>query len=178
MKYIRLSPLGAWCLGVAGEYQPEASTSGGSWRVLPNLEIVSGDARPDAADALFLDRIVERTSEAVWRLERDKILVRVEEGLKLDEIAAFLERHAQGPLPGTVRTLLDDLEQRSGRLRDLGTVRMIECTDPETARMLLLDPKLKTLCEPSGKRGIVFRANVESQVRSQLRKLGYVLPST
>ncbi|MGZ3470683.1 MAG: helicase-associated domain-containing protein [Isosphaeraceae bacterium] len=178
LKYIRLSPLGAWCLGVAGEYQPEASTFGGSWRVLPNLEIVSGDARPDAADALFLDRIAERTSEAVWRLERDKILVRVEEGLKLDEIAAFLERHAQGPLPGTVRTLLDDLEQRSGRLRDLGTVRMIECTDPETARMLLLDPKLKTLCEPSGKRGIVFRANVESQVRSQLRKLGYVLPST
>ncbi|MGZ3317365.1 MAG: helicase-associated domain-containing protein [Isosphaeraceae bacterium] len=178
LKYIRLSPLGAWCLGVAGEYQPEASTFGGSWRVLPNLEIVSGDARPDAADALFLDRIAERTSEAVWRLERDKILVRVQEGLKLDEIAAFLERHAQGPLPGTVRTLLDDLEQRSGRLRDLGTVRMIECTDPETARMLLLDPKLKTLCEPSGKRGIVFRANVESQVRSQLRKLGYVLPST
>jgi Helicase conserved C-terminal domain len=178
LKYIRLNPLGAWCLGVAGDYQPESSASGASWRVLPNLEIVSGDARPDPGDALFLDRVAERTSEAVWRLERDKILVRVEEGLKLDEIAAFLERHAQGPLPGTVRALLDDLEQRSGRLRDLGTVRMIECTDPETARMLLLDPKLKTLCEPAGKRGIVFRANVESQVRTQLRKLGYVLPST
>ena len=145
---------------------------------MPNLEIVSGDARPDAADALFLDRIAERTSESVWRLERDKILGRVEEGQKLDEITAFLEKHAQGPLPGTVRALLDDLEQRSGRLRDLGTVRMIECTDEETARMLLLDPKLKTLCEPAGKRGIVFRANQEPQVRSQLRRLGYVLPST
>ena len=64
----------------------------------------------------------------------------------------------QGSLPGTVRALLDDLEKRSGQLRDLGTVRMIECADPETARMLLLDPKLKTLCEPAGKRGIVFRA--------------------
>ena len=111
----------------------------------------------------------------VWNATRS---AGVEEGLKLDEIAAFLERHAQGPLPGTVRTLLDDLEQRSGRLRDLGTVSQRSSTDPETARMLLLDPKLKTLCEPSGKRGIVFRANVESQVRSQLRKLGYVLPST
>ena len=178
LKYIRLNPLGAWCLGVASDYQPEASMSGGSWRVLPNLEIVSGDARPDPGDALFLDRVAERTSEAVWRLDRDKILARVEEGQKIDEIAVFLERHAQGSLPGTVRTLLDDLEQRSGLLRDLGTVRIIECTDPETARMLLLDPKLKTLCEPAGKRGIVFRANVESQVRTQLRKLGYVLPST
>ncbi len=178
LKFIRLNPLGAWCLGVAAEYQSEAATSGGSWRVLPNLEIVSGDARPDAADALFLDRIAERTSEAVWRLDRDKILERVEEGLQLGEIAAFLERHAQGALPATVQSLLDDMEQRSGRLRDLGTVRMIECSDAETARMLMLDPKLKTLCEPAGKRGIVFRANVEPQVRTQLRKLGYVLPST
>ena len=178
LKYIRLNPLGAWCLGVVSDYQPEASMSGGSWRVLPNLEIVSGDARPDPGDALFLDRVAERTSEAVWRLDRDKILARVEEGQKIDEIAVFLERHAQGSLPGTVRTLLDDLEQRSGQLRDLGTVRIFECTDPETARMLLLDPKLKTLCEPAGKRGIVFRANVEAQVRTQLRKLGYVLPST
>ncbi len=178
LKYIRLNPLGAWCLGVVSDYQPEASMSGGSWRVLPNLEIVSGDARPDPGDALFLDRVAERTSEAVWRLDRDKILARVEEGQKIDEIAVFLERHAQGSLPGTVRTLLDDLEQRSGQLRDLGTVRIFECTDPETARMLLLDPKLKTLCELAGKRGIVFRANVESQVRTQLRKLGYVFPST
>ena len=83
----------------------------------------------------------------------------------------------EGSLPGTVRTLLDDLEKRAGQLRDLGTVRMIECADAETARMLLLDPKLKTLCEAAGKRGLVFR-DVESQVRAQLRKLGYVLPSS
>ena len=70
LKYIRLNPLGAWCLGVAGNYLPEATFPGGSWRVLPNLEIVSGDARPDTGDALFLDQIAERTSEAVWRLDR------------------------------------------------------------------------------------------------------------
>ena len=145
---------------------------------MPNLEIISGDVRPDPGDGLFLDRIAERTSDAVWRLDRDKILARVEEGLKIDEISTFLERHAQGSLPGTVRALLDDLEQRSGQLRDLGTVRMIECTDPETARLLLLDPKLKSLCEAAGKRGLVFRVNLESQVRAQLRKLGYVLPSS
>ena len=178
LKYIRLNPLGAWCLGVAGDYEAESAALGGSWRVLPNLEIVSGDARPDPGDALFLDRVAERTSEAVWRLDRDKILARLEEGLKINEISTFLERHAQGSLPGTVTALLDDMEKRSGQLRDLGTVRMIECTNPETARMLLLDPKLKTLCEAAGKRGLVFRASVEPQVRAQLRKLGYVLPST
>ena len=104
LKYIRLNPLGAWCLGVAGDYQPESSASGASWRVLPNLEIVSGDARPDPGDALFLDRIAERTSEAVWRLDRDKILARVEEGLKHRRdrrlpgkaCARVVARHGQG----------------------------------------------------------------------------------
>ena len=119
-----------------------------------------------------------RTSQAVWRLDRETLLERVEEGLNLDEVARFLERHSEGGLPSTVKTLLDDLQRRSGQLRDLGTVRMIECKDQETARLLLLDSKLKSLCEPAGKRGIVFRASVEPQVRKQLRKLGYVLPST
>jgi hypothetical protein len=35
---------------------------------LPSLDVVSGDATPDPGDALFLDRVGERTSEAVWRL--------------------------------------------------------------------------------------------------------------
>jgi hypothetical protein len=178
LKFIRINPLGAWCLGIDADFKPETSAAAATWRVLPNLDVVSGDAKPDTGDALFLDRIAERTSEAVWRLDRDRILSRLEEGLKIEEIDAFLERHAQGSLPATVRTLLDDLKKRAGQLRDQGTVRMIECTDPETARMLLLDPKLKKLCEAAGKRGLIFRANVESQVRAQLRKLGYVLLST
>jgi hypothetical protein len=178
LTHIRLNPLGAWCLGVADEYQTGPLATSASWRVLANLEVVSGDARPDPGDALFLNRIAEQSSEAVWRLDRDKILARIEEGLSIDEVAQFLERHAPGSLPGTVRALLEDLESRSRRIRDLGTVRMIECKDRETAKLLLLDPKLKGLCEPAGERGLVFRANAESQVRAQLRKLGYVLPSS
>jgi hypothetical protein len=178
LKFFRLTPLGAWCLGVAEDYQPEETTPRASWRVLPNFEVVSADRRPDPADAMFLDRVAERTSEAVWRLDRDKILARVEEGLKIDEVADFLRAHASDSMPLTVSTFLDDLRKRTEQLRDLGTVRMIECADPETARMLLLDPKLNKLCEAAGKRGLVFRTNVEPQVRAQLRKLGYVLPST
>ena len=54
---------------------------------------------------------------------------------------------------------------------------MIECADAETARLLLVDPKLKTLCLPAGERNLVFRSADEPKVRTQLRKLGYIMPS-
>jgi hypothetical protein len=59
----------------------------------------------------------------------------------------------------------------------MGLVRLIECSDGETAVALLLDPKLKTLCQAAGKRGLIFKAKAEPQVRAQLRRLGFVIPS-
>ena len=69
-------------------------------------------------------------------------------------------------------TLLGDLKDRATRLRDRGTVRMIECADTEMARLLLVDPKLKTLCLPAGKRKLVFGTSDELKVRAQLRRFG------
>jgi hypothetical protein len=89
----------------------------------------------------------------------------------------FLEQHSAEPIPQTVQTLMGDLKDSATRLRDMGTVRMIECADAETARLLLADPKLKTLCLPAGKRNLVFKTSDEPKVRTQLRKLGYFMPS-
>ena len=55
---------------------------------------------------------------------------------------------------------------------------LIDCASAETARLLLLDPVLKSLCRAAGDRGLIFKMEHESQVKTQLRKLGYVLPSS
>ena len=89
LTYIRLNALGAWCLGVREQYQPETAAPTTAWRVLPNLEIVSADGRPDPIDVIFLDRVAEQTSEAVWRLDRNRILARVEEGFRIVETCGF-----------------------------------------------------------------------------------------
>jgi hypothetical protein len=178
LKFFRLNALGAWCLGVAESYQPEVTPSKAAWRVLPNLEVVSVDPQPNPADVLFLDRVAERTSESVWRLDREKLLRSVESGLEIDLVANFLANHSAGAVPSTVSALLDDLRRRTDQIRDMGIVRLIECSDAATAQTLLLDPKLKTLCQAAGKRGLIFKAKAESQVREHLRKLGYVLPSS
>ncbi len=177
LKYFRLNALGAWCLGLAPLYQPEAIIIERTWRVLPNHDIVSSELNADPADTLFLERVADRSSERVWRLDRDKILTAIEDGLPLSALSEFLESHASEPIPQTVQTFLADLSEKTGRLRDKGTVRIIECVDSETARMLMLDAKLKTLCLPAGDRNLVFRPGNESTVRAHLRKLGYVIPT-
>ena len=125
---------------------------------------------------LLLDRVGERTSESVWRLDRAKILAAVEGGLALAELEEFLAAGGHGPLPQTVRVLLADLGERAGRLRDLGAARLIECADAETARLLASDRQLGKVCHLAGERLLVFRAEDEAAVRARLRKLGYVLP--
>jgi hypothetical protein len=177
LKYFRINALGAWCLGQTEHYQPENVPTRKTWRVLPNHDIVSSELNPDPIDVMFLDKVADRTSDLVWHLDRKKIVTAVEGGLAIDALAEFLEQHSAESIPQTVQTLLGDLKGGATRLRDKGTVRMIECADTETARLLLADPKLKTLCLPAGKRNLVFRTSDEPKVRAQLRKLGYFMPS-
>ncbi len=176
LKFLRLNPLGAWCLDLAEEYHPEPSASEPHFRILPNQDVVALQRPPDPSDVLMLDRVAERTSDSVWKLDRGKILAAVERGMAPAELEAFLVENGQGPLPQPVQVLMADLSEQSGRLRDLGTVRLIECADAETAQLLAADRPLAKLCQRAGDRSLVFRAEDESALRARLRKLGYVLP--
>ncbi len=177
LKFFRINRLGAWCLELTEDYQPEQIVAKKTWKVLANHDVVSSEQNPDPADTLFLDRVADRTSDRVRRLERDKILAAVEHGLGIDALREFLEERSSEPLPANVQTFLADLLDRAGRIRDRGVARMIECTDAETALILMADAKLKAICLLAGDRTLVFPAAQESTVRSRLRKLGYVVPS-
>ena len=108
------------------------------------------------------------------RIEKSKWLARYND--VKNALTEFLEGHPSEPIPQTVVTFLGDLRGRATRLRDKGTVRMIECADAETAGLLMVDPKLSVLCLAAGARNLVFRAADETKVRTQLRKLGYIMP--
>ncbi len=88
----------------------------------------------------------------------------------------FLAAGGHGHLPQTVRVLLADLGERAGRLRDLGTARLLECADAGTARLLADDRQLGKVGYRAGERLLVSRAEAEAAVRARLRKLGYVVP--
>jgi hypothetical protein len=176
LMYFRINPLGAWCLGLAETYEPQATAAERVLKVLPNLDVVSTDKPPPAADVLFLERFAERRSESVWHLSRDRILAAVEQGLAVAELKEFLASRIEGSLPRTAEVFLDDLEEKAGLLEDLGAARLIGCKDAVVARTLVADRRLRNICQLAGERHLVFRALDEAAVRRALRELGHVLP--
>jgi Helicase conserved C-terminal domain len=176
MMYLRINSLGAWCLGLSENYEPALVPAGPFLRVLPNRDVVAADRPIAPADALFLERFAERTSEVVWRLDAGKILEAVGKGLTVEELKGFMEAKNQGPLPQTVKVFLDDLAHKLGQLEDLGTARLIACKDTNVAQLIVHDRRLRNLCQSVGERQIVFRSADESTIRRVLKELGYVLP--
>jgi hypothetical protein len=176
LLFLRVNSLGAYCLGLADDYRPEAPLERAVLKVLPNLDVVVTDPPLGPADRLLLERFAEQTSDAVWHLGPAKVLAAVEEGLTVAELREFLAGKSKEPLPHTAEVFLDDLASRAGQLEDLGAARLIACKDAQVATLLAHDRKLRSLCRLAGERELVFRASDEAAVRRTLRELGYVLP--
>ena len=176
LLFVRMNSLGAWCLGLSEQYELEMSAVRPVLKVLANLDVVVTHPPLSPADALFLDRFAERSSEAVWQLGAAKIMRAVEEGQTLAELRDFLKAKSEEPLPQNVEVFLADLEQKAGQLEDLGAARLIACADAHLAQLLANDRRLRNLCQLAGNRHLVFRAADEPAFRRMLRELGYVLP--
>lgn len=176
LLYLRINPLGAWCLGITDRHETPKAAVADVLQVLPNLEIIVKKPPLPASDRLVLERFCEPQSEGVWKLTPSKLLAVLEEGGTLDELDEFLKSHSSGPLPQTVEVLLEDQRERAGQLLDLGMARFIECRDPTLARMLASDPQLRGKCHLAGDRWLVFRTEDEAAVRRALRRLGHIVP--
>jgi hypothetical protein len=176
LLYLRINPLGMWCLGLAERYETPPPPAVDILQVLPNLEIVVTNPPLSVSDRLVLDRFAEPQSEGVWKLTAAKLLAVLEEGGTLDELEEFLKTHSKAALPHTVEVFLQDQRECAGRLRDLGMARLIECADAALAQMLACDPQLRGKCHIAGERWLLFRTEDEAAVRRGLRRLGHVLP--
>ena len=175
LQAVRLTPLGAYAAGLSATYVAAAPTvPGGGLEVLPNLDVVAlDDLRP--GDRLVLDAFATRTSERVWTLSTASLLAAVDAGRVPHELGAFLAQRAAHGVPTAVRTLLDDVEVRAGRVRDLGLQRVVECADPQIATLLARDRTLRGLCTRVGERHLLIDPGGEAKARAALLKLGYPL---
>lgn len=176
LLYLRVTPLGAYCLGLTEHYTPAEPERRELLRVLPNLEIVAIDAGLAAGDQLLLDSYAERSSDAVWRLEQGKLLAAVEAGKSIAELRKILAARSIDPLPETVEHFLCDTAERATQLQDKGPARLIECADPALAALIANDSRCRNYCLLAGERHLVIYAATESRFRSVVRKLGYSLP--
>jgi hypothetical protein len=178
LSHIRLTPLGSYCLGIAGEYAPPRIEQRAALSVLATLEVVAIDESLAAADRIVLERYATQTADRVWQLTAERLLEALEGGGSLDELAEFLAARSAEPLPAPVVQLLHDLRERVGRIADRGVARLIACEDPALAALVANDARTRRLCMLAGDRHIVVPAKSERAFRRALRELGYPAPGS
>jgi hypothetical protein len=176
LLYFRLTPLGAYCLGLTDTYTPAPLEVRHALKVLPNLEIAAVGASLTPGDLLVLEQYTKPASDAVWRLELGHLLGALAKGQRVSEFREFLQARSREPLPETVEQIFKDAEERSESLQDRGTTRLIECRDPALAALIANDSRTKKYCLLAGERFLVVPLESETQFRNALQKLGYSLP--
>ena len=129
-----------------------------------------------AADVLVLDLYTEKVSDAVWRLERGKLLTAIAQGQNISVLQELLQARTGNPLPETVKQFLADIAARSNSLKDKGTARIIECADAALAVLIANDSRTKPYCMLAGERCLVVPTASETKFRNGVMKLGYSLP--
>ncbi len=176
LLYFRLNPLGTYCLGLESKYAPAPLETKPVLKVLPNLEIVVTGNSLNPADTFLLDSYAKKISDAVWKLEQNRLLSALEAGSKISNLQEFLEARSGQKLPKTVAQLLTDINYRSCRLQDKGTARLIECAEATLAILIANDARTKPYCLLAGDRYLIIPVESETRFRSALRKLGYSFP--
>ncbi|BAH49608.1 helicase-associated domain-containing protein [Rhodococcus opacus] len=176
LKEIRLNALGCYALGLTDTYQPPTDDEiAPALKVLPNLDVVAtGTLLP--GDQLLLSAYAEHTADRVWTLTAASLLAAIDAGRPLEDLTAFLAQRTDHELPGSLRTVIDDVTRRATQLTDHGHALVIECTDPALTALITRDRALRSLCRPIGDRHLAVPLDREPKFRKALLKLGYALP--
>ena len=177
LRYLRINPLGAFCLGLAGDYRPAAQERRPLFTVGSDLGLTLL-REPEPGERLLLERVGKPLAADLWVLDPDAVLSNSADPAERDRIRDFIESAADAALPPAVRHLLDSVGERAGALTDAGPARLIRCRDPAIAAMLSSDPATAPHCTRAGERLVCVPEPKLAAFRKGLAKLGFVLPET
>ncbi|MFT4103793.1 MAG: hypothetical protein QM674_22745 [Burkholderiaceae bacterium] len=176
LSFFRLTPLGAYCLGMSERYARAAPLGRIRLSVLPSLQVTVVEGEPSMEEALTLETWCVQEAPGNWRLDRQRAIAAAERGHGLDELHEFLQSRDEQPLPPPVESFIAACSRNSTALKIAGTALLIECVDERTAEFVA-GHKLNTgLCERVGERRLVVRREHEEKFRALARTLGLGMP--
>ncbi|WP_206952069.1 hypothetical protein [Trinickia acidisoli] len=172
LTYFRVTPLGAYCLGLNDEYVPARVPPSVKLSVLPSLQVKIVDGRLSIDESLTLATWAEELTDKSWRLDRQKAVEAIEKGRDIAELRVYLQTRLDQPLPETVESFIRTTEKRGKALKVLGTALLIDCENEEIASMIVEEKATAGLCLRAGKRQLVVKLEHEEKFRNVVRKLG------
>lgn len=174
LLYLRLTSLGAYCLGLTASFEQSETKSVAKITVLPNLQVTTEVLAFEHSQ--LLETYADKISEQQWRLNPDKMITAVENGHKLSELETFLTENNDQLLPETVEALIKKIDRQARSLIVKGPTVLIECADAEVAKMVSEHEQTKSLCMLAGDKHLVLTVT-EKAFRATLKKIGYGMPN-
>lgn len=175
LKFFRVNPFGAWCLGGAAGYEPSSRPAPSALTVLPDLR-VRASAPLAPAERLLLETFAAVEAEEVWRLDLDRALTAVERGHEPAELRKFLTARDDQPLPEKVEGFLRIIERGMKALKSAVDALLIECANAEIADRIADNPHAAKYCLRAGPRGLSVPVKSEKKFRKAVHALGYAFP--
>lgn len=175
--YFRVTPLGAYCLGLSDDYTPAPIQPGAKLSVLPSLQVNVVGGNLSAEEFLTLDTWAVEATDKSWRLDRQKAVGAIERGHDIAELRAFLQTREDQPLPETVESFIKTTLQQGKALKISGTALLIDCENTEIASMIATRKEIAGLCLRAGDRQLVVRLENEEKFRTLVRALGFGMPT-
>ena len=173
LRYFRVNPLGAFCLKLAPTYTPSRPEAHIRLSVYPDGRIQCDHGSPGHAEVLLLETYAGREAPGVWRLDRTKMVLAIEDGRDLEELRDFIAERDDQELPEPVEGLLRQTARAARALLPRGSATLFQCADAEVFARLTQDRKVGRLCLPAGERHLVVREKSIDAFRKAVHGMGY-----
>lgn len=176
LKYLRLTKLGAYLLGIVDSYTDVTSTVKTSLTLLPKHRI-NFSHQPTPGEKIFLTNYADEIANNAWQLSTNKLLSHLENGGELADIQAFLaERDEQPYFPVEMEHLFNTLEQNKAAVMLEGNFILLKCKSELVAENIASAPTIKNWCHRVGKEQLIIPEGKESLFRQLIHELEYAMP--
>jgi hypothetical protein len=171
----RITPLGAYLFGQAGEYALPAVASAPLFQVQADgLIRMQKGAEITQAHRGLLEQVA-RPEEGDYRLDRDRMLLLLESAPNFAQPLAFLEQRNKGPLPQETLDLFRQVEEDSQAFKVTSTMVRVRVRSADLAEAVMKDDAVSKIAQLYDSRTLLIPETKKTTLRNALRALGYGL---
>ncbi len=174
LQFIRLTPLGEYCLGRTDSYQLPEPRVKTPTRLLPDLRLVTAESEFVHYEKVFIECFAEPESDSLWRLDLIKSVDTLKNGyFTAENLRTFLAERDDQPMPERIEGFLRNIEIRSQAAERLGETVLYEFKDTEVAQHISTDKRTKEYCSFVYENVLGVCPASEKKFQDEVRKMGY-----
>ncbi len=175
LKYIRLTPLGEYLLGLSPAYAgPPPLAAENLLKILPDGKIeITAPEKITPNDRQFLKQITHPVEANIYALHLQNILSTFESGVTLDTIIDFLNSKSGQSIPEDILFYLEEAHYDSQVLEWRENAILLRATDSRFIEVIKHNNQLSKYCMLTEKNNVIVPVSKEKAFRQQLKKLGF-----